>query len=51
MPADAETRCATCGECESNCRSCECPNDCKCLQLCQEENGGRCPFYPYSDAE
>jgi len=33
------------------CASCECPNDCKCLLLCEKENGGKCPYYPYDDCE
>lgn len=44
--------CDTCGEYYSDCISCECPDDCKCLKLCEQDNGGRCPHYPYdSDDE
>ena len=42
-----DDRCPTCGEWYSDCVSCECPNDCKCLKLCEEENGGRCPALSY----
>jgi hypothetical protein len=28
------------------CATCECPDDAKCLTLCEEENGGRCPCSP-----
>eukprot|EP00037_Helgoeca_nana_P012849 m.458534 g.458534 ORF g.458534 m.458534 type:complete len:80 (-) comp216871_c0_seq1:195-434(-) len=24
-----------------------CPDDAKCLKLCEEENGRRCPTYPH----
>ena len=41
--------CDTCGKDYDDCVSCECPDDCKCLKLCEEENGGRCPHYPYDD--
>ena len=37
----------TCGENSDACITCECPNDAKCLQLCEEMNSERCPYYPY----
>ena len=48
---DDESRCPTCGEWESDCVSCECPHDCKCLKLCEEENGGRCPAQSCDDED
>ena len=41
--------CDTCGLSINMCLSCECPNDCKCLVLCEQENGGRCPFHFYDE--
>ena len=46
-----EEECDTCGKHYDDCVSCECPNDSKCLKLCEEENGGKCPYYSYSDEE
>ena len=45
-------RCMTCGTCGNHideCPTCRCPEDGKCRQLCEEENGGRCPFHNYGD--
>ena len=42
---DAE--CGTCFNHLDDCLTCECPNDAKCLKLCELENNGRCPHYPY----
>jgi len=39
--------CETCGLHFDVCVTCECPNDAKCLKLCEKINGGRCPHYPY----
>tara|TARA_R100001244_G_scaffold55460_1_gene47546 strand:- start:64 stop:717 length:654 start_codon:yes stop_codon:yes gene_type:complete len=40
--------CGTCGEHMDDCLSCECPDDCKCLALCESEHpSGKCPYYPY----
>ena len=43
--------CGTCFRHFEECATCECPNDAKCLKLCEEENGGRCPYYTYEDEE
>lgn len=44
---DEDDLCPTCNLHYDDCPTCECPNDAKCLKLCEELNGGRCPHYPY----
>ena len=39
--------CMSCGECLDECETCECPEDAKCLKMCEQMNGGKCPYYPY----
>ena len=46
-----ESFCPTCGLDFDNCQTCECPDDAKCLMLCEQMHGGKCPHYPYSDDE
>ena len=48
---EEEEICGTCGLDYSNCPTCECPNDAKCLRLCEQMSGGKCPHYPYSDSD
>ena len=43
--------CPTCGLDFDNCPTCECPDDAKCLMLCEQMHGGKCPQYPYSDED
>ena len=42
-----DEKCETCGENYEDCQTCECPNDAKCLKLCEMENGGRCPHIKF----
>ena len=46
-----ESFCPTCGLDFDNCPTCECPDDAKCLMLCEQMHGGKCPHYQYSDDE
>jgi len=42
-----DEKCETCEENYEDCQTCECPNDAKCLKLCEMENGGRCPHIKF----
>ncbi len=46
-----EETCPTCMMSYEECKSCECPNNCKCLLLCERENDGHCPSHKYTYTE
>ena len=47
VPLSDEEICGECGKDFDLCLTCECPDDAKCLKLCEKMNNGKCPHYPY----
>ena len=41
--------CPTCTKHYDLCLTCECPDDAKCLKLCEQMNDGKCPHYEYAE--